>query len=338
MTRADEQLLRLLQAFPLMADEPQLSMEALAQRLRTTVKTLRNDLAALDRDDVPAAWTESVELHIGPGIVSMRSSHFKRPPRLTRPEIAALELGLGMLAQEVAAEERGIVRGVRSKLTEAAAEVVETVVDRRRAQQRLITSGTEDVQAEMTRVAAEPARTLELDTLAALHRAMERSVAVDITYHRPDEPTPRMRRVHPYVIVRAEANLYLVGYCERAATVRVFRLDRVVTAADTTQRFETPVGFSVESVLQGGRVFARDDAELDELVIRYSAEVARWIAERDNVGLSADGSVTIRYPLADTAWAVRHVLQYGPDATVVAPDGVREEVTRTLQAMLSSDG
>ena len=88
-------------------------------------------------------------------------------------------------------------------------------------------------------------------------------------------------------------------------------------------------------VLRGGRVFSRDESEFDDLVIRYSPAVARWIAEREGMALEADGSVTVRYPLADAAWAVRHVLQYGPDATVVAPQEVRDEVGRALLAMLS---
>jgi predicted DNA-binding transcriptional regulator YafY len=43
--------------------------------------------------------------------------------------------------------------------------------------------------------------------------------------------------------------------------------------------------------------------------------------------------VTIAHPLADTAWAVRHVLQYGPDAEVVEPEEVRALVRRRLEEM-----
>jgi predicted DNA-binding transcriptional regulator YafY len=44
----------------------------------------------------------------------------------------------------------------------------------------------------------------------------------------------------------------------------------------------------------------------------------------------------IDHPLADTDWAVRHVLQYGPDVTVLEPAAVREEVVRRLSRILSS--
>ena len=58
--------------------------------------------------------------------------------------------------------------------------------------------------------------------------------------------------------------------------------------------------------------------------MRYSPRIARWIAEREGKSLADDGSLTMEHPLADRDWAVRHVLQYGPDVTVLEPAEVRE--------------
>jgi len=41
----------------------------------------------------------------------------------------------------------------------------------------------------------------------------------------------------------------------------------------------------------------------------------------------------VRHPLADDAWAVRHVLQYGPEAEVLEPARIRERIVATLNAM-----
>ena len=48
---------------------------------------------------------------------------------------------------------------------------------------------------------------------------------------------------------------------------------------------------------------------------------------------TADGSLMLDHPLADTDWAVRHVLQYGPDAEVLEPAAVREEIVRRLEGL-----
>jgi predicted DNA-binding transcriptional regulator YafY len=65
--------------------------------------------------------------------------------------------------------------------------------------------------------------------------------------------------------------------------------------------------------------------------------VARWIAEREGVPTAADGSVVVRYPLADRDWAVRHVLQYGEDAVVLAPATVQRAVLAVLDRLAGGE-
>jgi proteasome accessory factor C len=141
--------------------------------------------------------------------------------------------------------------------------------------------------------------------------------------------------VHPYALVRADAHVYLVAWCERAAALRVFRLDRVTGATATPDVYTRPADFSLAQVLQQGGVFSRDEGVDDTLIVRYSPRVARWIAERTGTDVAADGTVQVGYPLADEAWAVRHVLQYGPDATVVSPAAMRDRVLAVLDALLA---
>ncbi|WP_411281251.1 helix-turn-helix transcriptional regulator [Gemmatimonas sp.] len=329
MTRADERLQRLLIAFPTMADEMKLTMEQLAERVGTDVKTLREDFLCLDRDDTPPGFVESVQLYVGSDSVSMRSSHFKRPMRLTRPEVASLELGLGILEQELAVDERHLVTRVRGRLRDLAVQPVDTVVDKRKVRSTAEAAGG---------LAVEPARDREWEALVVLQRAIEHQQVVMLTYQRSDETAATERRVRPYAMVRADANIYLVAFCERHDALRVFRLDRVRTAVETSDRFERPDDFTVESVVQQGHVFVQDAPAVESLVVRYSPTVARWIVEREAGVMQPDGSLEVRYPLADESWAMRHVLQYGPDAVILAPDRVRDEMERVLQRALDGCG
>jgi proteasome accessory factor C len=329
MSRADDRLQRLLQVFPLMADEPQLSLDALAVRIGTDARTLRRDFHSLERDDVPAGFIEAIQVEIGTAGASMRSAHFKRPQRLTRPELVALELGLGMLEQELPVDERAVVQEARRRLQQVSVPVVATVAGQRRGTE----SGGGSAGGGTPVLEVEPARPRELGTLATVHRALEQGVVVTLAYQRPDEAAATERRVRPYALVRADANVYLVAHCERAEALRVFRLDRVATAALTDDAFTVPADFRVEQVLQPGRVFQHDDDRTPTLRIRYSPRVARWIAEREGVPCDADGGLEVAYPLADDGWAVRHVLQYGPDAVIVAPDAVRARVLALLETL-----
>ena len=328
MTTADARLQRLLLAFPLMADEPRLSLEALAQRVGTDAATLSNDFACLDRDDAPAGFVDAIQLFVGESSVSMRSAHFKRPMRLTRPEVAALELGLGMLQQELPADERHLVNSVRIRLHDSAVRPVDTVLDRRQG-------GAVPYRAMPTDLAVEPARDGELHALAVLQYAVETAQVVELTYQRADADDASVRRVHPYALVRANANIYLVAHCEQALTLRVFRLDRVAAASPVEERFTRPADFTVESVLRQGHVFVQEAPPPEWLVVRYSATVAPWIAERESGIRQPDGSLVVEYPLADEAWAVRHVLQYGPDAVIVGPERVRVQLQQLLHRLLA---
>jgi predicted DNA-binding transcriptional regulator YafY len=67
------------------------------------------------------------------------------------------------------------------------------------------------------------------------------------------------------------------------------------------------------------------------MTVRYSPRVARWVAEREGLELAADGSLTMEHPVADEAWAVRHVLQYGPDAEVLVPETMRHLILERLR-------
>jgi predicted DNA-binding transcriptional regulator YafY len=134
----------------------------------------------------------------------------------------------------------------------------------------------------------------------------------------------------PYDIVFTSGMWYIVANCGDEG-LRFFRLDRVEGVEVLNERYERPKDFSLETVLRDGRAFQAQD--LGTLKVRYSPRVARWIAEREGKTVEADGSLVLEHPLADTDWAVRHVLQYGADAEVLEPAAVRQEIVRRLEAM-----
>ena len=72
------------------------------------------------------------------------------------------------------------------------------------------------------------------------------------------------------------------------------------------------------------------------MTVRYSPRIARWIAEREEKPLDTDGSLTLEHPVADVHWAVRHVLQYGRDAEVLAPERVRTAVRERLAELAAA--
>src|SRR5690606_25585 len=91
-----------------------------------------------------------------------------------------------------------------------------------------------------------------------------------------------------------------------------------------------PEGFDAARYAPEGRAFVA--AETEDAVVRYSPRIARWIRERyPEAEVEADGAVVVRHGVADARWLVRHVLQYGADAEVIAPVALRAVVRETVQ-------
>jgi proteasome accessory factor C len=168
-------------------------------------------------------------------------------------------------------------------------------------------------------------------TLITLRGCAEQKHKARIVYRRGDATEATERVVHPYAVLPVRGSWFLVAHCERTDGVRFFRVDRVESAERRGDAFAVPPEVDLDALLSVERKLLSPSA--DRLVVRYSPRIARWINEREEGESGADGSFVVSHPLADDAWAVRHVLQYGPEAEVLEPERVRERVVATLRAM-----
>ena len=313
---AAAQLRRVLHVIPQLADDREHSLAEIAGRLAVDVETLRRDLWSLvTRFQEPGGFVEGVQLYLEADRVSLVSNHFRRPMRLTAPELCALELGLAMLRQERPPDEHRAIDRARDRLRE--------VIVRLPAEPAPVESHHASVGA-----------TVDAGHLAAVRRALRGRCKLRLEYRRSAADGSTTRTIAPYALVVASGMFYVVAYCDRSEALRIFRLDRVERAEPTDERFDVPAGFSLDAVLRDGRAFHAEQPPT--MRVRYSPRIARWIAEREGREPAADGSLTMDHPLADEDWALRHVLQYGPDAEVLEPAALRAAVRARLTAMLAA--
>ncbi|HEX5387307.1 MAG TPA: WYL domain-containing protein [Gemmatimonadales bacterium] len=308
---AAAQLRRVLQLVPELADGREHKVDVVAKRLGVDRETLLRDLDALvERYDDPGGFVEGVQIFLERDAVSVRSDHFLRPMRLTMAELAALELGLAMLRAERPPDEHAAIHRARARLRTVLAKLPS---DGSHVAERVASTGAEADAA----------------TLGAVRRAIRAGRKLAVRYRASGAGESTRRVVRPYAPVLASGAWYLVAHCERSEGIRVFRLDRIEEVEQLAERCRVPKDFSVADVLRDGRVFHGEPAESAR--VRYGPAVARWVAERERKPLDADGSLTLEHPLADEHWLVRHVLQYGADAEVLAPEHAREAVRRRLR-------
>jgi proteasome accessory factor C len=309
---AADQLRRLLTLIPRLADGEDHPVADVATIIGTSADQLIDDLRSLvDRYDVPGGFVDGVQIYHEGGTVSVVTPHFLRPMRLTMAELCALELGLAIVRTERAPDDVAAV--------DHALERLRGVISRVEGDDRKSGLST----------ASTAAAGVDARHLAALREAITERRKARILYRKGSAARTERRTVCPYSLAFVSGMWYVVAHCERAAALRVFRLDRISGVERGEESYDLPAGFTVDRILESAKALLPAEST-ETMRVRYAPAVAKWIAEREGVELEPDGSAVIEHPLRDEQWAIRHVLQYGPDAEVLSPPRLRESIARAL--------
>ena len=314
---AAAQLKRLLTLIPRLADNEEHPIADVATIVGVTPEQLIGDLQALvERFDAPGGFVDGVQIYQDGTHVSVVTQHFLRPMRLTMSELCALELGLAIVRSERTAEDAGPADRALERLRR----VITQVSDVKNP------SGLRDGS-----LASAPGVPEHLDVLKEAVRGRRK---VRLLYKKGGGIAAESRTICPYTLAFTSGMWYVVAHCERAKALRVFRLDRVLNAESEGGTYEVPEDFSVDRVMEQAKAFIKDQP-VETLRVKYSPRIAPWIAEREGKTLAKDGSLEVEHPLADRAWAVRHVLQYGAEAEIIGPQDLRDAVRDTLERMVA---
>ncbi|HEX6587574.1 MAG TPA: WYL domain-containing protein [Longimicrobiales bacterium] len=334
---AEAQLERLLWLIPAASGHEGSSLEELAAAMQSTVDDVMRDVEALTARAYYQRAGEGDDLQVLLDDDRLRiwtAGELRRPARLTVREALALGIGLRAGALKYKGSRAGRMLNLARRLEQELAGVDVSELDR----------------VHEVDLGEDPA-----GVRSQLERAARDRHVIDIDYLKAGASAPEKRRVKPYALVHAEGAWYVlgesiaqagaVGPASGAAAaasdddwrsrVRAFRVDRVLDVLVRADTFEVPDGFDVEEHLTGARVY-RPHAGVPEVevTVRYAPAVARWIRERlaedrawaERTRDADDGSLEVTHRVADMDWLVSHVLQYGPDAEVVAPAQAREAV------------
>ena len=153
----------------------------------------------------------------------------------------------------------------------------------------------------------------------------------DRIHHRRTERTVSLQR-----LVRYRDNWYLDAWCHLRKGLRSFAIEQIeraellvapareIAARNLDRHFAASYG-----------IFAGKPTAV--AVLRFSAERARWVADEEwhpkqQGHFLADGRYELRIPYSDSQELVMDVLRHAEHVEVVAPSGLRDEVSRRLRA------
>jgi proteasome accessory factor B len=168
-----------------------------------------------------------------------------------------------------------------------------------------------------------------------------RSVRFD---YRPAAGDPGGRHVDPYALVSRAGHWYLVGLDRDRDAFRSFRLSRMLSdPADAGPGSEPPEGFDARAQLRlapWGPEGPEGQGEPEERArMAFSPRVAWWAVRAlpgaPEVRTRKDGWSEVEVPAPETGQFLSFLLSFGPDARVLAPRRLRDEVVRRLESVLA---
>ena len=200
-------------------------------------------------------------------------------------------------------------------------------------------AGTRQQPLERIRVVPWGSRKLNQQVFRAVAGAVLARQQLKFRYRARTTGADNVRRVSPQRLTHYRDNWYLDAWDHDREALRSFAVDRIAEA----QAQDAP---------------ARDvtDSELNELLassygifagkpkawatIRFSAHAARWVSDehwhsQQQGEWLSDGRYELKLPYSNSKELLMDVLKYGPDAEVVAPLPLREEMKILLRLALS---
>jgi proteasome accessory factor C len=301
---AQNQIQRLVELVAWMSQrdiEEPVSYRDAARRLDIPERTLQEDLQVLlDLTESYKPWLASLSVALTAGgfILGSRGS-FRRPLRLNRDELLTLMLGLiGMPGGRDLAARLGRDFGV----------------------------SRDDTDPERSwAMGPTPADRLT-QSLGLARRGRDEHRKLDILYA-ASAGEPSRRIIEPHQLAQVGKTWYLVAWCEKSQATRRFRVERILEASLLDQHF-TPRP-EVERIRSLTDLLMAKDAPTAS--VAFNSRIARWMEERYPGGKTAsDGRYVVEFPVADPNWLAREVLQYGAEAEVLGPEGMREFVRRIV--------
>jgi predicted DNA-binding transcriptional regulator YafY len=162
---------------------------------------------------------------------------------------------------------------------------------------------------------------------------------LDLHYHGRARDELTRRQVSPQRLPHYRENWYLDAWDHGARALRSFSVDRIRRARATdAAALEIPDAELDAHFASAYGIFAGRPRHT--AVLRFSARSARWVADEtwhpQQRGRFEDGHYVLEIPYADSRELVGDILRHGPDAVVVSPPALREEVSRHLEEALGN--
>lgn len=286
----------------------------LAEVLGVSLRTIYRDVQALSESGVP------IRGETGSGY-SLMEGYFLPPVSITVEEAVSLLLGAEFIEKRFDPAFRTSAHSSRRKIEAILSRPIREETYRIQGSIRLL---QKDEQVTMTR---------EKVNLGIIREAILAGKKLLFTYHKrvaeSEGSRITMRTVSPYGLAHDEQNGWLLlAYCDLRGDIRHFRVSRISDLTVTTDTFQIPDNFNLQS-------YRPMDNRNTRVCARFNPEIADKVDEAKNYYMETtefkeDGyhaTFRVRQPEELLSW----ILGWGADVKMVSTALFRHNPSRPVQ-------
>jgi predicted DNA-binding transcriptional regulator YafY len=176
---------------------------------------------------------------------------------------------------------------------------------------------------------------------AIFHKVMDslfRNEPIEISYYTPHKDERTERIIQPLHLLCYMGSWHLIAFCSLKGELRDFALSRIRAIEPTSQIVKLPKGLASVKDYINKNFGLMTGGESIEVCLKFAPEVSRWVSEQiwfsgQEVSINADGSVCLKFQVADFREVRREILKYGGSVEVLSPQELREEIKSEIERM-----
>lgn len=177
--------------------------------------------------------------------------------------------------------------------------------------------------------------------LVPVMQAMLENAVVELTYRKYMSEGEEIRHVRPYAVKEHAKRWYIVAFSEEADAIRVYAMDRILSMAQTGERFRMPREFNVDELFEASYGIYPPEEEPPVLVtVRTTPREAAYLKDLPihpsqlYVGEDNDGQSLFVFRVIPNPDLVMELCKRGSRLEVLSPEPLREQVMQELRNAL----
>lgn len=324
-------LVKMLKAVDLIGRQQGASIDELAQHLEANKRTAYRMIATMDEMNFP--FFEDTSSLDGKKRYRFEASFLKKLPNLSVPE---LRLSLSeLIALSFIRGSSGPFKGtdieknIESAYKKLGAFVPEKFVKQLDKVRTLFVAAgrfTKDYRDKE-------------EVISSLTDAMFKQLTCLVEYHSFGDDRVKHFKIDPLRFVERDGGLYLFVKATSFGDILILAVERILKLTITDASFTVPEDFDPDALLETSFNLTYDDPVT--VKVRFSADQARYAKERrwaatQTITDQPDGSVILELRTSGRWDVKRWALSFGPDAEVLEPEDLRQEIAADLARMLGA--